>query len=269
MKVYAIHDDEVNKIEEIGFLFFYEKTNSFVIELRDTLNEWNAPLLFSSLVKRGIYTVPKNIARLWVEERVIPSGRQNIGIILKNAKLTKYNEGKLLALSRGRSSQDSCYLQEMKTDNLPEWVQARQSDNIFECFPIIDNRIICLLKNNTVIEVDLKQCLEEVPKLYTVLSNERLLSTLKVDAGGYGVSINESIFIEKRVLLEKGIIIPIYAGVFMDFAKHCVVNTSEACSMLECSRQNLAHLIKTDVLHPLKEGWRENVFLKGEITGGD
>ncbi|WP_317617429.1 hypothetical protein [Pseudobutyrivibrio xylanivorans] len=190
-------------------------------------------------------------------------------MILKNAKMTKYNEGRLLALSKGRSSQDSCYLREVKTNDLPEWVMARQSDNLFEAFPIIDNRIICLLKNDTVLEVDLKECLEEVPKLYTVLSNERLLSTLKVDAGGYGVSINESIYIEKRVLLNKGIIIPIYAQVFKDFAKHCVVNTAEACSILECTRQNLSHLIKTDVLHPLKEGWRENVFLKGEITGGD
>ncbi len=269
MKIFAIHDKEIDEKIEIGFLFYYERSNSFIIELSEKLNEWNAPLLFSSLVRKGIYTIPKKISRLWVEERVIPSGRQNIGIILKNAKLSKYNEGKLLALSKGKSSQDSCYLREIKEEDLPQWVRDRQSDNLFESFPIVDNRIVCLLKNNTAIEVDLERCMEEVPKLYTVLSNYRLLSTLKVDAGGYGVSINESINIDKRILIENGIIIPIYAEVFKDFAAHSIVNTAEACSILECSRQNLAHLIKNNVLHPLKTGWRENVFLKGEITSGD
>ncbi|CBK73540.1 hypothetical protein CIY_06260 [Butyrivibrio fibrisolvens 16/4] len=125
------------------------------------------------------------------------------------------------------------------------------------------------MDDDTVMELDLKKCIDEVPKLYTVLGNERLLSTLKVDAGGYGFSINDSISIEKRIIKKYGVIIPIYAQAFMDFASHCVVNTTEACSILGCSRQNLAHLIKTDVLHPLKEGWRENVFLKGEITRGE
>ncbi|SDB28707.1 hypothetical protein SAMN02910298_01392 [Pseudobutyrivibrio sp. YE44] len=148
-------------------------------------------------------------------------------------------------------------------------MKERQKNNIYECFPIVENRIICLLNDDTVLEVDLRKCLEDVPKLETILSNERLLSTLKVDAGGYSVSINEDIIIEKRVLLEHGIVIPIYAQVFRDFAKHSIVNTTEACTMLECTRQNMSHLIKTNVLHPLKNGWRENVFLRGEITSVD
>ena len=269
MRVFAIRDDEIDKVNGIGYVLYFERDDSYVIELIETLNEWNAPLLFAGLVKKGIYTIPKNIARLWVEERVIPSGRQNIGIILRNAKLMKYNEAKLLALSKGRSSQDSCYLEEIKKEELPSWVVDRQRNNVFECFPIMDNRVICLMDDDTVMELDLKKCIDEVPKLYTVLGNERLLATLKVDAGGYGFSINDSISIEKRIIKKYGVIIPIYAQAFMDFASHCVVNTTEACSILGCSRQNLAHLIKTDVLHPLKEGWRENVFLKGEITRGE
>ena len=268
MRVFVIHDDEIDK-NGIGYLFHYERSNKFIVEIKDNLNEWNAPLLFSALVKRGIYTIPQNISRLWIEERVIPSGRQNIGMILKNAKLKKYNEGRLLALSKGKSSQDSCYIREIKEDEIPEWVKKRQADNIIEAFPIEDNRIVCMLNNDTTIEVNLKNCLEEVPKLYSILSKDRLLSTLKVDAGGYGVTFNETISIDKRILLEHGVILPIYAHVFQDFVRHSIVNTTETCSILECTRQNLAHLIKTDVLHPLKEGWRENMFLKGEVTSGD
>ncbi|MBR5636952.1 MAG: hypothetical protein IKW81_08505, partial [Pseudobutyrivibrio sp.] len=72
MRVFAIHDDEVDIENSIGYLFYYERNEEFVAELRDDLNEWNAPLLFSGLVRDGIYTVPKEIARLWVEERIIP-----------------------------------------------------------------------------------------------------------------------------------------------------------------------------------------------------
>lgn len=266
MRVFAINDNDNVKNENIGYLFYYEKTDEYIIELRDDLNEWNAPLLFFGLVKKGIYTISKTISRLWVEERVIPSGRQNIGMILRNAKLSKYNEINLLSISKGKSSQDNCYINEIKKDELPDWVLNRQKDSIQESFPIVDNRVICLLGNDNVIEVDLEKCLEDVPKLYTVLSNKELLSTLTVDAGGYGISFNKSISIEKRILLKHGIVLPIYAHVFKDFANHCFVNTTEVCSMLECSRQNLSYLVKNDMLHPIKENWRENVFFKGEVT---
>ncbi len=269
MKIFAIHDDEIDEKNSIAYLFYYEKSDEYIIEIRNDLNEWNAPLLFSGLVKQQIYTVPRDISRLWVEERVIPSDRQNIGIILRNAKLSKYNEASILSLSKGKSSQDNCYVVEIKKAELPEWVTERQNDNILESFPIVDNRVLCLLANDNVIEVDLEKCMEDIPKLYTVLSRDELLSTLKVDAGGYGVSFNETISIDKRILLKHGIILPIYAHVFRDFAKHCFVNTTEVCSILNCSRQNLSYMVKNDILHSIKDDWRENVFFRGEVTRGD
>ena len=90
------------------------------IELADRLDEWEAPLLFQGLVKKGIYTVPGAISALWVRERVIPNGRQNIGSILKNAKLKEYNEMALLKLSKGKCSQDGCYIEEIAGEELPE-----------------------------------------------------------------------------------------------------------------------------------------------------
>ena len=269
MKVFAIHDDEIDIKNSIGYLFHYERSNSFVIELVNTLDEWNAPLLFSTLVKRGVYTIPKDIAMLWVQERVIPSGRQNIGLILKNSKMAKYSEGKLLALSQGKSSQDACYVKKIDVKDLPDWVIQRQKSNIFEAFPIVDNRIVCLQNNDYAIAVDLEKCLDQVPKLYTVLSDERLMSTLKVEAGGYGVCFNDSISVDKDTLINNGVVLPIYARVFTDFANHSVINTTEACTILNCSRQNLAYFIKNKILHPIKESWKENVFLRGELTSMD
>ena len=269
MRIFAIHDKDIESNKAIGYLFFYERSNEFVIELADFLDEWTAPILFSSLVKNNILTVPKDISKLWVEERVIPTGRQNIGLILKNAKLTTYNEGKLLALSNGISSQDSCYIDEISENDLPDWVKERQASNILESFPIVDNRIICLLKNDTAMEIDLKRCIDDVPKIKTILSNNRIISTLKVDAGGYGITFNNSISISKTVLLNQGVILPIFASVFKDFANHCIVNTSTACDILGCTRQNLNYLVKSNTLHPIKDTWKENVFLRGNLTSFD
>ena len=65
MKVFAIWDDDWENKTPIGYLFCYEKENAFMIELNSELDEWNAPLLFSSFVKKNIYTIPREISALW------------------------------------------------------------------------------------------------------------------------------------------------------------------------------------------------------------
>ena len=265
MRAFAIYDEDLERKDEIGFLLYYDRTESFIIELRDDLTEWTAPLLYSSLVKKGIYTIPKDFSKLWVDDRVIPSGRQNIGEILKNAKLSAYSEGKLLFLSQARSSQDACYIKEIDKNNLPDWVLERQNSNIDECFPLDDERIIVLLFNDKALEVDLKKCLEAVPKLSTIIGKERVINTIKVDVGGYGVVFNDSVLISKSILIDNGVVLPIYANVFHKFIEHSVINTTEACERLGCTRQNLSYWVKNESLSPLKPGWKENVFLKGEV----
>ena len=96
MKIFEINDEADNLF--IGNLLYYEKEKTFIIELSDELDEWTAPLLLTSFVKKGIYTIPRDISFLWVQERVIPSGRQNIGSILTHHKLKSYDEMKLLEL---------------------------------------------------------------------------------------------------------------------------------------------------------------------------
>ena len=54
MKSYEIIDTEEHR--SVGILLYYEKKKDFIIELQENLNEWTAPLLFTNLVKKGIYT---------------------------------------------------------------------------------------------------------------------------------------------------------------------------------------------------------------------
>lgn len=108
MKIFEIIDAENALL--IGVLLYYEKERTCMIELPEYLDKWTAPLLFTSYVKRKIYTIPRDISFLWVKERVIPSGRQNIKDILAQHHLQSYDEMKFLEISEGRCSRIVCIL---------------------------------------------------------------------------------------------------------------------------------------------------------------
>ena len=135
MKNYAIYDADLDRKSPIGYLFYYEKSQNFIIELSDDLDEWEAPLLFQKQVREKNYTVSREYSLMWVKERVIPSGRQNIGSILKNHKLKEYSEMALLEVSKGKCSQDACNIQEIESDNISIDIKERTLKNAWECFP--------------------------------------------------------------------------------------------------------------------------------------
>lgn len=265
MKVFAIYDEGLDWKDPVGYLFHYEKSNSFIIELNTNLSEWETPLLFSSYVKKGIYTIPKEISILWVRERVIPSGRQNIGLILKNQKMTEYDEMKLLLASKGKCSQDQCYIKEVRYDEVPKTVKERNKDNIAECFVSDDFNIICLFNDNTVRKIDLRKIQPVNEKIRYVLKNQVLFESVKVGVGGYSITFNDSIEVDKRDLIEKGKVIDISAQDFYRFVSRNTVDTGEVCDMLQCTKQNVAYLVKKEKLKPIKKGLKENIFYKGNV----
>lgn len=50
MKSFEIYDEVQNR--SVGTLLYYEKGDSFVVEMDEGLDEWTAPLLFAGLVKK-------------------------------------------------------------------------------------------------------------------------------------------------------------------------------------------------------------------------
>ncbi len=265
MKVYAIYDEELARTDAIGYLFCYEKSNSYIIELCSDLNEWEAPLLFQGLVKKGIYTIPKDIAFLWVKERVIPNGRQNIGLILKNANIKEYNERILLDLSCGRCAQDSCFINEISENEIPPNIKQRDLINVSECFLTENEQIICLFKDDIACKIDLHQMLNNHSKVKHLLNNKELLHSVKVGVGGYSIVFNDSIEIMNTELRKEEWILPISASVFYQFVNSNIVNSAQACETLECSRQNLSYLLKKEKVKPVIYGIKENFYTKGSI----
>ena len=151
MKIFKIIDEENDLLS--GVLLYYEKSRTAIIELPEYLDEWNAPLLFTGYIKKKIYTIPRDMSFCWIKERVIPSGRQNIGDILNTHHLKSYDEMQFLEISDGRCSQDSLYIR--KTDEVPMFVEERQQRNLKECVIVGNGRLLCFFYDGCVKKVDI------------------------------------------------------------------------------------------------------------------
>lgn len=261
MKIYEIYDEQ-NDIS-IGTLLYYEKEQSFIIELCENLDMWTAPIMFTYLIAQNKYTVPKEISYLWVKERIIPSGRQNINSILSNHKLKKYGEIDFLELSEGRCSQDSMFIR--KIDQIPDYVKTRKMKNVVECFLNGNDELMCFFVDGHVKRVAFGN-LSEVEDIDKILKNKIIMSSVRVGTGGYSISFGNSIDIQADVLYNRGEDIPLTLNDFVLFAQNNIVDTSDACDLLECSRQNLSYMVKTESVTPVRLNVKGNLYLKGDIT---
>lgn len=260
MKAFEIFDEE--NFLSIGTLIYYEKIKKFVIELQDYLDEWTAPLLLSSFVKRGEFTIPSEISFLWVKERLIPSGRQNINDILKRHKLNEYSEIAFLEKSSGRCSQDNICVKKLET--LPEYVLDRAKTNIVECVALDNFNILVVFADGVIKKIDLSEPLN-CDDLEKVIENKALFETLKISAGGYAVEFNNSIEISARLLYKEGKVIPLTLKDLLHFVNKSVADTSSVSRILGCSRQNISYLVSEEKLNPIKENVKGNLYLMGDI----
>ena len=260
MKIFEIIEED-NGLS-IGVLLYYEKEKTFIIELREGLDEWTAPLLLTSYVNKGIFTIPRDISYLWVKERVIPSGRQNIQSILKNHHLKEYDEMKFLELSKGRCSQDSLYIE--KRDELPVYVSERQSRNLINCTILEGLTILCFFADDTVKKIDLTD-MDYVPGIDKVIANHALFSSCKIGTGGYFITFNDSIDIPSGRLYNSGVSIPLKPSDFLLFVKNNLADTAKCCNLLQCTRQNLAYMVKQGQITPVIENVKGNIYSKGDV----
>lgn len=260
MKAYDIIDSEEGL--SIGCLLYFEKEKSFIIECQSYLDEWTAPLIFANIVKGGNYTISRELSHLWVNERIIPAGRQNIDSILANAKMTAYDEMPLLEKSGGKCSQDSMYVK--KLDHLPAFVKKRMEHNLAECVPCTDHNLLCFFNDKTFRKVSLTELTGNYG-VNKILSNEGVFKSGHIAAGGYCITFNDSIDIDARILYESGMEIPLSLDDFIAFTGSNIADTSECCAILECSRQNLTNYLSKDLLNPIKKNVKGNLYTKGNI----
>ena len=261
LRAYALFDRYLN--DTVGVLLYYKKEKTFIVELKDSLDEWTAPLLFAGLVKKGIFTVPRDITLAWVRERVIPPGRQNIDAILTHHRLKEYDEMKLLELSGGKCSQDEICIKEL--DALPAYVERRMSKNLAEAVMCENGRILCIFRDNTVRLFDLKEHKDDIEDIEKILSNPALYESGKVGTGGYFLTFNDSMDIPAATLYRNSVLLPLTLSDLIAFIRKNVADTSATCRMLGCTRQNLTYMQDKGQLAPVKNDVKGNLFLKGDV----
>ena len=124
--------------------------------------------------------------------------------------------------------------------------------------------LLCFFADGAVKKIELEH-LKDVNDISKVLRNEKLYQSCQVGTGGYSVTFNDSIDIPASVLYEKGMSIPLSRNDFLCFARNNILDTTESCVLLECSRQNLAYMVKQEQLVPVKNDMKGNLYLKGDV----
>ncbi len=141
MKIYSIR----NSTNIYGYLFMNDDYSDSYIELIEGLSGY--PIFFNSFIDKRIYCINSYWTYKWIRERIIPYERMNINSILKDNHIPYYNELIMLISSKGKSSMDDNYIEEIKIDELNISIKNRIDYHIID-FIYTNSNLIVFLKNN-------------------------------------------------------------------------------------------------------------------------
>ena len=265
MKIFSIRDAADQSNKDLAYLLYYEIDKRFYIELPENADPWETPLLLSSFAQKGERTINSYWSRVWVQQRIVPPDRQNLGQILRDNGLKSYDEYALLMLSNGRCEQDDYYLVPIAEDTLPEQIIRRFNQKIEDVVPLQENTLLVFFRDGTVRKIDLTAYMEKHPRFSVLSKRLGYFALVQIQTGGYGIQWDDNLSIPYSVLYNMGRRIPLTADDFRAFAAERIINAAEAAEFLNCSRQYINELVKTDKLHPIKATGKNTMFLKSEV----
>ena len=265
MKIFAIRDESAKIQKDLAYLLYYEHEKRFYIELPQGVDVWELPLLLDSCARQNETSVNSYWSRVWVQQRIIPTDRQNIGEILRDNGLEEYDEYELLMLAMGRCAQDDYYLAPMDEKDLPEEIIRRFATKIEDVLPLEDYGLLVFFRDGAIKKCDLKNYFEKKQAFRILLKKPEYFEYVQMQTGGYGVSWDVNMAVSDTMLYRMGKKVPLTATDFRNFVAHRVINATEAAEILGCSRQNIIDLTKRGKLHPLKTSDKNTLYLKSEI----
>ena len=262
MRVFVIRDDELDR-KDLGYLLYYEQSKSFYIELPSTADEWDTPLILSSFIRRGEHSVNAYWSLQWVRQRIIPQDRQNLGQILRDNNLPEYDELALLLLGHGRCAQDNVYIEEIP--DLPDSIKQRWYYKIEDVIPLSDYCLLVFFRDGSARKIAIKELTKGTRSFIPYLSCEERFNTVMIQPDGYGIQWSDGAVLSDQFLYHSGEIIPLKLDDFYRFVSLRIVNTAEAQKLLNCSRQNIADLVKRGKLHPVRTDGNNRLFRLIEV----
>ncbi len=265
MRIFAVKDETDASDRTLAWLLYYEKAGKFYIELPDDADPWTTPLLLSSFLKKGQKSVNAYWSEMWVNQRIVPTDRQNLGQVLKDNGLKEYDAYRLLMLGNGRCAQDSYYLVRLQDEELPEELMQRFSKKIEDVLPLSEYNMLIFFRNGDVKKCPLKDYLKDRRDFLPLLSNESLFRRVRLSPGGNGILWGSDREISSEELQKMGIEVPLALEDFLMFVRERVLDSREAAELLHCSRQNLNELVDKKRLHPIRSSKKNTLYLKSEI----
>lgn len=159
MKIFAIRDESAVNPIDLAYLLYYESEKRFYIELPENADPWETPLLLSSFIKKGETSVNSYWSNLWVQQRIVPPDRQNLGQVLKDNHLNEYDEFDLLMLSMGKCAQDDYYLVPIEEKQISSQIQKRFARRIENVVPLENYELLVFFRDGTVKNAVLRNAL--------------------------------------------------------------------------------------------------------------
>ena len=265
MKISVIKDDKIAG-KDLGYLFYYEQSGKFFIEIPDHLDEWEAPLILSSMVRREIRSVDAYWSGVWVQQRIVPVDRQNLGQILRDNGLDEYNPYKLLMLGHGRCAQDSCYVKSIKEKDLPEEIRARSLHKVESVVPLSGEKLLVGFRDGSLQLLEKDFCVRIQQRLQAYFQAFSSFSEAAVETGGNGITWGEGLTLSAELLYHPEGQLGLKREDLQKLIVQEVLTTTEACSMIGCSRQYLDELVRKKKLQPVKSDVRNRLFWRSEIA---
>jgi DNA-binding XRE family transcriptional regulator len=101
-----IADTRSRKSKPCARLFYNDDKREFNIKLNKSTRAEDAPLAFEKFITDGKNELGPYWSKRWIETRITPPSRQNLGSILRANSLEEYDEFAMLKISRAQSSDD-------------------------------------------------------------------------------------------------------------------------------------------------------------------
>lgn len=134
MRRFEIVDGNRRRADSCATLVWDEDADTLSIEIAEAASENDVPMLFAAFIRKGQRIVDDEWARRWVEERVTPTSRQNLGQVLKANGLQHYDAMQLLIKAEGRCAQDDFYIREAAQTSIAEASAQSTTAQIAQAF---------------------------------------------------------------------------------------------------------------------------------------
>ena len=113
MRCFEIIDGSRRNAKPCATLYYDAANHRLATKLCDWAGEVDLPMTLGAFAARGDRAVGDEWTRRWIDERVVPTGRQNLGQVLKANGLEFYDAFELFVKAEGRCCQDDFYIREV------------------------------------------------------------------------------------------------------------------------------------------------------------